>query len=111
MPRTIISKVKVLEVYPDAECKSHTSLHNRISYNIVYKKNINFYASKSQSSEPKAWSHFWQQIRAEQRKSDGNAPKEITTIRIKPTVKAAIISKHGSVQKWVDAMSKDFLTK
>jgi hypothetical protein len=106
MPRTIISKVKVLEVYPDAECKK-----SKILKSHFYIKMPNLILAKLHTSEAKAWAYAWQQIRAEQRKSDGNAPKEITTIRIKPTVKAAIISKHGSVQKWVDAMSKDFLTK
>jgi hypothetical protein len=101
MPRTIISKVKVLEVYPDAEC-----WYNEISetYYITFLKNGILITNTFQTSEAKAWANAWQIIRAEQRKSDGNAPKEITTIRIKPTVKANIISKHGSVQKWVDSM-------
>jgi hypothetical protein len=98
MPRTIISKVKVLQFYPDAECKSHTQ--NTVFWVVI--GNIKY---NKQLSEPKAWANAWQIIRAEQRKKQGNAPKEITTIRIKPTVKAAIISKHGSVQKWVDAMT------
>jgi hypothetical protein len=106
MPRTIISKVKVLEVYPDAVCK-HLKSHRH----IIVEPNFSKIISKSQVSEPKAWANAWQIIRAEQRKAQGDAPKEITTIRIKPTVKTAIIVKHGSVQKWVDAMSKDFLTK
>jgi len=101
MPRTIISKVKVLEVYPDAECWSHNNGFGKITYYIAKANN----KTKYQSSQAKAWGYCWQIIRAEQRKSEGNAPKEITTIRIKPTVKAAIISKHGSVQKWVDAMT------
>ena len=100
MPRTIISKVKVLEVYPDAECK-YLKSHK----NIIVDTNFSKVLSKSQTSEPKAWANAWQIIRAEQRKKQGNAPKEITTIRIKPTVKANIISKHGSVQKWVDNMT------
>jgi hypothetical protein len=107
MPRTIISKVKVLEVYPDAECWSHNNGFGRISYYII-KANKK---TKYQSSQAKAWANAWQIIRAEQRKKQGNAPKEITTIRIKPTVKAAIIAKHNSVQKWVDSMTHDFLTK
>jgi len=107
MERTIISKVKVLEVYPDAVCKQSNNAFGIVTYKIItvtqhYKK---------QSTEPKAWANAWQIIRAEQRKSQGNAPKEITTIRIKPTVKTAIIVKHGSVQKWVDSMTQDFLTK
>jgi hypothetical protein len=102
MPRTIISKVKVLEVYPDAEC-----WYNEISetHYVTFRHNNKLCRSTFQQSEPKAWANAWQIIRAEQRKSQGNAPKEITTIRIKPTVKAAIISKYGSVQKWVDSMT------
>jgi hypothetical protein len=100
MPRTIISKVKVLEVYPDAECH-HLNTRNKYTILVLGGKA----KSKFQSTEPKAWANAWQIIRAEQRKSQGNAPKEITTIRIKPTVKAAIITKHGSVQKWVDSMT------
>jgi hypothetical protein len=103
MPRTIISKLKVLEFYPDAECKTITGFTDSYYITKVFaslKKNTNF-----QTSEPKAWANAWQIIRAEQRKKQGNAPKEITTIRIKPTVKTAIITKHGSVQKWVDAMT------
>jgi hypothetical protein len=98
MPRTIISKVKVLEVYPDAVCIAS----NKIGLFRIIGNGIRF---DRQRSEPKAWANAWQIIRAEQRKSEGNAPKEITTIRIKPTVKAAIIAKHGSVQKWVDSMT------
>jgi hypothetical protein len=98
MPRTIISKVKVLEVYPDAVCKINFSMG-------LFRIKIGDKLCDRQQSEPKAWANAWQIIRAEQRKSQGNAPKEITTIRIKPTVKANIISKHGSVQKWVDAMT------
>ncbi len=101
MPRTIISKVKVLEVYPDAECKE--SMFEFPVFKIEIKDKI--FGFCFQYSEPKAWANAWQIIRAEQRKSQGNAPKEITTIRIKPTVKANIIKKHGSVQKWVDAMT------
>jgi hypothetical protein len=101
MPRTIISKVKVLEVYPDARCKQSNNAFGIVTYKIIT-VNRDF---KPQSTEPKAWANAWQIIRAEQRKKQGNAPKEITTIRIKPTVKAAIITKHGSVQKWVDAMT------
>ncbi len=97
MPRTIISKVKVLEIYPDAQCKEL----NRHTFLII----INHNWLPKQLTEAKAWNRAWQIIRAEQRKKQGNAPKEITTIRIKPTVKAAIISKHGSVQKWVDSMT------
>jgi hypothetical protein len=101
MPRTIISKVKVLQVYPDAECKQSNNAFGIVSYKIItVTKHF-----KYQSTEPKAWANAWQIIRAEQRKKQGNAPKEITTIRIKPTVKAAIITKHGSVQKWVDSMT------
>jgi hypothetical protein len=103
MPRTIISKVKVLEVYPDADCVEQI-LPSKGFYIRSNKKRFVF-ISKLQTSEPKAWANAWQIIRAEQRKSQGNAPKEITTIRIKPTVKANIIKKHGSVQKWVDAMT------
>jgi len=109
MPRTIISKVKVLEVYPDAVCVEQI-FPNKGFYIRSNKKGFTI-SNNMQATEPKAWSHFWQIIRAEQRKKEGNAPKEITTIRIKPTVKAAIIAKYGSVQKWVDALSKDFLTK
>lgn len=101
MPRTIISKVKVLEVYPDAICKQSNNAFGIVSYKIIT-VNKHF---KWQATEAKSWANAWQIIRAEQRKSQGNAPKEITTIRIKPTIKAAIISKHGSVQKWVDAMT------
>jgi hypothetical protein len=104
MPRTIISKVKVLQIYPDAECIAS----NKIGLFRIIGNGIKF---DRQTSEPKAWANAWQIIRAEQRKKQGNAPKEITTVRIKPTVKAAIISKHGSVQKWVDSMTQDFLTK
>jgi hypothetical protein len=100
MPRTIISKVKVLEIYPDAECK-YLKNHRHIIIGEKFSKVF----SKSQTSEPKAWANAWQIIRAEQRKKQGNAPKEITTIRIKPSVKANIIKKHGSVQKWVDSMT------
>lgn len=102
MPRTIISKVKVLEIYPDAE-----SWYLPISeqHYITFTQNEILRKSTFQQSEPKAWANAWQIIRAEQRKKQGNAPKEITTIRIKPTVKAAIITKHGSVQKWVDSMT------
>ena len=100
MPRTIISKVKVLQFYPDAECKESTRFEGHF-----YIKIPNFIIPYLQTTEPKAWANAWQIIRAEQRKKQGNAPKEITTIRIKPTVKAAIISKHGSVQKWVDSMT------
>ena len=99
MPRTIISKVKVLEFYPDAKI---------IEYEIIkgmYKVYVKGKEFTYQTSEPKAWANAWQIIRAEQRKSQGNAPKEITTVRIKPSVKTAIISKHGSVQKWVDSMT------
>ena len=104
MERTIISKVKVLEVYPDAECiaSNKIGLFGVIANGIKYNRQL---------SEPKAWANAWQIIRAEQRKAQGNAPKEITTIRIKPTVKTAIISNYGSVQKWVDSMTQDFLTK
>jgi hypothetical protein len=102
MPRTIISKVKVLQVYPDAEC-------NFVGFKgffVAYSNNkFGNSFKRYQSTEPKAWANAWQIIRAEQRKKQGNAPKEITTIRIKPTVKAAIIAKHGSVQKWVDSMT------
>jgi len=101
MARTIISKVKVLEVYPDAFCD--TSENGKFYFIIEQTKENGL--SKFQSTEPKAWANAWQIIRAEQRKKQGNAPKEITTIRIKPTVKTAIINKHGSVQKWVDAMT------
>jgi hypothetical protein len=101
MPRTIISKVKVLEVYPDAECWSHNNGLGCISYYIIKATK----KTKHQSSQAKAWGYCWQIIRAEQRKKQGNAPKEITTVRIKPTVKANIIKKHGSVQKWVDSMT------
>jgi hypothetical protein len=107
MPRTIISKVKVLEVYPDAFCLESNLPPFKSMFIIENTKSINQF----QKSEPKAWANAWQIIRAEQRKSQGNAPKEITTIRIKPTVKTAIISKHGSVQKWVDSITQDFLTK
>jgi hypothetical protein len=110
MPRTIISKVKVLQVYPDAVCSEIDFPFGSmfvIDNTPIYKRLV----GNMQTSEPKAWANAWQIIRAEQRKSEGNAPKEITTIRIKPNVKAAIISKHGSVQKWVDAMTQDFLTK
>jgi len=100
MPRTIISKVKVLEVYPDAVC-SEIDLPFGNMFVIDNTKQDNQY----QKTEPKAWANAWQIIRAEQRKKQGNAPKEITTIRIKPTVKVNIIKKHGSVQKWVDAMT------
>jgi len=108
MPRTIISKVKVLEVSPKAECR-----YNMISetYYVTFIHNNKLCKSFLQQSEPKAWANAWQIIRAEQRKSEGNAPKEITTIRIKPTVKTKIVEKHGSVQKWVDSMTQDFLTK
>jgi hypothetical protein len=101
MPRTIISKVKVLEVYPDAEC---LRLPISKQYYITFNKQVNKQTT-FQQSEPKAWANAWQIIRAEQRKAQGDAPKEITTIRIKPTVKTAIIVKHGSVQKWVDSMT------
>jgi hypothetical protein len=100
MARTIISKVKVLEVYPDAVC-SEIDLPFGNMFVIDNTKQDNQY----QKTEAKAWANAWQIIRAEQRKSQGNAPKEITTVRIKPSVKTAIISKHGSVQKWVDSMT------
>jgi hypothetical protein len=102
MPRTIISKVKVLEVCPDATCVEQ--IYPLKGFYIRSNKKGFMISNNMQTSEPKAWANAWQIIRAEQRKSQGNAPKEITTIRIKPTVKADIISKHGSVQKWVDSM-------
>jgi hypothetical protein len=101
MERTIISKEKVLEVYPDAFCLESNLPPFKSMFIIENTKSLNQY----QQSEPKAWANAWQIIRAEQRKAQGNAPKEITTIRIKPNVKANIIKKHGSVQKWVDSMT------
>jgi hypothetical protein len=98
MPRTIISKIKVLEVYKCAICVYDDK---RDMYVIRGTKSLNQY----QKTEGKAWENAYQKLRAEQRKSDGNAPKEITTIRIKPTVKTKIVEKHGSVQKWVDAIT------
>ncbi len=103
MPRTIISKVKVLQFYPDVTCVEQI-LPSKGFYIRSNKKGF-ILSSTMQTSEPKAWANAWQIIRAEQRKKQGNAPKEITTIRIKPTVKANIIKKHGSVQKWVDSMT------
>ena len=105
MERTIISKVKVLEVYPDAIC---TKIYIGSGYYKVTTKNKNY---GGQITEAKAWNNAWQVVRSEIRENTINEAKKINSIRIKPTIKAAIISKHGSVQKWVDAMSKDFLTK
>jgi hypothetical protein len=104
MERTIISKVKVLEVYPDAFCSEIDLPFGNmfvIENTPIYKRLV----GNMQTSEAKAWANAWQIIRAEQRKAQGNAPKEITAIRIKPTVKTAIIEKHGSVQKWVDSVT------
>jgi hypothetical protein len=107
MERTIISKVKVLEVYPNAVCLES----NLPPFKSMFIIENTYSLNQFQQSEAKAWANAWQIIRAEQRKSQGNAPKEITTIRIKPTIKTKIVEKHGSVQKWVDSISKDFLTK
>jgi primosomal protein N' len=107
MERTIISKVKVLEVYPDAVCLES----NLPPFKSMFIIENTTQTNQFQKSEGKAWENAYQKLRAEQRKAQGNAPKEITAIRIKPTVKTAIIAKHGSVQKWVDAMTQDFLTK
>jgi hypothetical protein len=101
MPKKIISKEKVLQVYPDAQIKS-----NKVYWVVAGKLTFN-----KTLSEPQAWYSAWKSINAEQKRINGKENKEQISVRIKPSAIKAITSKYGSVQKWVDSISKDFLTK
>jgi putative alpha-1,2-mannosidase len=104
MPKKIISKEKVLQVYPDARIKSHTqnTVYWVVAANLTFNKTL---------SEPQAWYSAWKSINAEQKRLNGKENKAHITLRIKPSAIKAITDKYGSVQKWVDDMTQDFLTK
>jgi hypothetical protein len=107
MPKKIISKEKVLQVYPDAVCiQMYISEQYYIKFETPNKKRTAFY-----DTEPKAWYSAWKSINAEQKRLNGKENKAHITLRIKPSAIKAITDKYGSVQKWVDDMTQDFLTK
>jgi hypothetical protein len=101
MPKKIISKEKVLQVYPDAVCVQSNNAFGIVTYKII---TVSKHYIK-QSTEPQAWYSAWKSINAEQKRLAGKENKAHITLRIKPSAIKAITDKYGSVQKWVDSMT------
>lgn len=102
----IISKEKVLQVHPDAKCSTVGGSERYYIKNVTNNgKVLGFYPTEAQ-----AWKYAWLAINAEQKRLAGKENKERVNIRLTPSITTAIIKQYGTLQKWADATTKDFLT-
>lgn len=108
-----MSKKKVKEVYPESDCIvgiSGTGTNRKNTYTITV---IGAELSHTCATPQSAWRSALNRIggKVSRKKGDKTGRKAKMSIQLQPEHKTAIERKHGSVQKFLNEMVQDFLTK